>query len=260
MIVLKLGGNALSKTEDLSWISMLKERLDLGEKFVLIHGGGPQIDQELHYHSIEKSFIEGFRYTDKKTYEIVEMVLAGAVQQGLIRLFRSFDIKAVGITGNDGATMQASRKMLPSGADLGQVGEIEKVDIRLISLLLDQGYLPVISPVSGDAAGVGFNINADLAAAAISGALSAKAAVFMTDVAGIFRNYPDESSLIDEITISELSSMVGVFSGGMLPKVEAVQRAIESGAERAHVIDGRDGRALTALLKGEKIGTTVKRG
>lgn len=260
MIVLKLGGNALSKTADLSWISMLKERLDRGEKFVLIHGGGPQIDHELQIHSIEKTFIEGYRFTDEKTYGIVEMVLAGSVQQGLIRLFKSFGISAVGITGNDGATLQARKKVLASGVELGQVGEIEKVDTRLITLLLDQDYVPLLSPVSSDTDGRGFNINADLAAAAIAGALSAKAVIFMTDVAGIFRNYPDESSLIEEISISELSGMEGVFSGGMLPKVEAVQGAIESGAERAHVIDGRDGSALIALLQGEKIGTTVRRG
>lgn len=260
MIVIKLGGNALSKAEDLSWISILAAKIQEGEKFVIVHGGGPQIDQELEIHGIEKKFIDGFRFTDPKTFDVVEMVLSGSVQQRLIRLLRSYGMRAVGVSGNDGALFTAKKKFLANGEDLGQVGDIEEVDPSLISLVLDGGFLPVITPVSSDNKGVGFNVNADIAAASLAGALSADAAIFMTDVAGIFRDYPDPGSLIEEISLSELSALHGIFSGGMLPKVEAVQKAINSGSRRAHVIDGRDGRAITALLEGSKVGTVVTGG
>ena len=260
MIVIKLGGNALSKAHDLTWVSTLKARIERGEKFIIVHGGGPQIDDELGVHNIEKKFIDGFRYTDEKTFEIVEMVLAGSVQQQLVRLLRSFGMRAVGIAGNDGALLTAVKKLTSDGTDLGQVGEIESVDTRLLSLLLSEGFIPVVTPVSGDAKGNGFNVNADIAAAAIAGALSADAAIFMTDVAGIYRHFPDQSSLIDEISLAELSDLHGTLSGGMLPKVEAVKKAIESGASCAYVIDGRDGKALSALLDGSKVGTKVIRG
>ena len=169
MIVVKLGGNALSKAQDLTWVSTLKARVERGEKFIIVHGGGPQIDVELGVHNIEKKFIDGFRYTDEKTFEIVEMVLAGSVQQRLVRLLRSFGIRAVGITGNDGAILTAVKKLTSDGSDLGQVGEIESVDTRLLTLLLSEGFIPVVTPVSGDAIGNGFNVNADIAAAAIAG-------------------------------------------------------------------------------------------
>lgn len=260
MIVIKLGGNALSKAQDLSWVPALKKRIESGEKFVIVHGGGPQIDQELEFHGIEKKFIEGFRFTDASTFDIVEMVLAGSVQQRLVRLLRSFGVNAVGITGSDGWLLTAKKKELESGEDLGQVGEIAEVNTRLISQLLDGGYLPIITPVSSDLEGRGFNVNADIAAAAIAGGISASAVIFMTDVAGIFRNFPDPSSIIESISITELAGLHSHFSGGMLPKVEAVHKAIEAGAERAHVIDGRDGSALSQLLEGAKTGTAVFRG
>lgn len=260
MIVVKVGGNALANVSDLGWIQVMAEAMSAGEKFVLVHGGGPQIDSELALHGVTRRFVDGLRYTDEQTYAVVEMVLAGSVQQQLVRILRSHGLSAVGITGNDGGLITATQRKSASGEDLGQVGSPTAIEPRVITTLVDAGFLPVVSPTSGNDEGVGLNVNADLAAGALAGALKAERVVFMTDVEGIYRDYSDRETLISQITLDDLKKMKESFSGGMIPKVEAVAAAVSAGAREANVIDGRSGEAFTRLLAGESVGTLVTRG
>ena len=257
MIVIKLGGNALAATTDQGWLEAISSAHKAGTKMALVHGGGPQIDQEFAIHSLPKVVVGGYRVTDVKAFEVVEMVLAGKVQQGLVRMLRSQSIPAVGVTGSDGGLFLAKKKYAPDGSDLGQVGEIEEVDPRLIISLIQSGVLPVISSTSSDHEGNGFNVNADLAAGALSGALKVDRVIFMTDVPGIFRHYPHPETLIPHATLDEMKRLLPSLSEGMVPKVEAVIHALESGAKRVNVIDGRDGGALSTLLNGRSCGTEI---
>ena len=258
MKVIKLGGNALASANGMGWLESIVSAYSHDHEIVLVHGGGPQIDEEFRIHQLPKNVVAGYRVTDSKSFDVVEMVLAGKVQQSLVRSMRSLSLPAVGITGNDGGLFEARRKSAPDGTDLGQVGEVVRVDVRVITSLLDAGFLPVVSPVSSDRAGSGFNVNADLAAGALAGALNADDAIFMTDVPGIYRKYPDPASLIMATNLHEMKTLLPSLSEGMVPKAEAVILALESGAKRAHVIDGRDGRALDALLAGSLVGTVIE--
>lgn len=260
MIVIKLGGNALAAAADSGWFSALVEAYREEKKIVLVHGGGPQIDSELTLHDIPKVVVDGFRVTSAEAFEIVEMVLAGQVQQKIVRSLKGAGIPAVGITGSDGGLFDVRKKLSKDGDDLGKVGEVSRVDPKIIETLWNGGFLPVLSPVSSDTHGEGYNVNADLAAGALSGALKVERAIFMTDVKGIYRNYPDEATLIKKTTLTELSAMMHTFSAGMLPKAQAVMLALESGARTAYVIDGRDGIALSELLSGQAVGTEVVHG
>jgi acetylglutamate kinase len=260
MILIKLGGNALAAATGLGWLDAIASARSKGLKLILVHGGGPQIDVEFDIRKMPKVVIGGYRVTDETAFGIVEMVLAGQVQQSLVRALRSRSIPAVGITGSDGGLFEVNKKYASDGADLGQVGEVKKIDPSLIKLLMEAGYLPIVSPVSSDGLGVGFNVNADLAAGALAGALHVERAVFMTDVPGIYRNYPDKASLIASTTLSEMKELLPSLSAGMVPKVESVIHALESGAKKANVIDGRDGEALQALLSGEACGTEIIHG
>lgn len=259
MILIKLGGNALASSTGSGWLDAIESAHRAGRPLVLVHGGGPQIDEEFRIHSIPRIVIGGYRATDAAAFDIVEMVLAGKVQQGLVRMLRSRSIPAVGVTGSDGGLFVAKRRNASDGSDLGQVGEVELVDPRLVESLMRLGYLPVVTPISSDRAGIGFNVNADLAAGALAGALQVERVIFMTDVAGIFRDYPNPESLISRTSLNELELLMPSLSEGMVPKVESVIHALESGARVAHVIDGRDGAALSALLAGEQTGTEIFR-
>ena len=260
MIVIKLGGNALAASGNNDWIEAISRTFNSGRKIILVHGGGPQIDEELAIHGRSKSVVDGYRVTDEGAFEIVEMVLAGRVQQSLVRMLRGAELPAVGVTGSDGALFDVVKKNAPSGADLGQVGEITNVNTHLVETLLAKGFLPVVSSVSSDQQGVGFNVNADLAAGALAGAFKAEQVIFLTDVPGIYRNYPQEDSLIARISLMELQELLPSLATGMIPKVEAVIAALESGARSAYVIDGRDGVALSHLLAGRVVGTEVVHG
>ena len=260
MIVIKLGGNALAASSSNDWVEPIGQAFNRDPNLIIVHGGGPQIDEELQIHGKSKLVIDGYRVTDANSFEIVEMVLAGKVQQSLVRLLRAAKLPAVGITGSDGALFDVVKRHSPSGSDLGQVGEVVGVNKGILAALLEKGFLPVVSSVSSDEDGLGFNVNADLAAGALAGAFTAERAIFMTDVPGIYRNYPDPDSLISQITLSELRELLPRLATGMIPKVEAVITALELGAKRASVIDGRDGRALSTLLAGGKAGTEVSHG
>ena len=257
MLVIKFGGHAMTDTSG-TFAEVIKCSLDK-EPCVIVHGGGPQIDAALKTHQLDSTFVGGFRVTTPEIFAIVQQVLSGTVLREVVGHLRAHDVPAVGISGRDGGTLQASiLKTLVDGttADLGRVGEVERVDTALLKSLLDSGFTPVVSPIAVEFDGAvevpqhGLNVNADLAAAAIAGALDATSLIFMTDVPGIYRNWPDRDSLINEISAAELEKIKSEFDGGMAPKVKASLDAIAKGAKVVRIIDGRDPKALDEALSG----------
>ncbi len=245
MIVIKFGGHAMGQNSA-DWMRELALRFKAGERFVIVHGGGPQIDQQLKIRNIEKKMINGFRYTDSETMKVVEMVLTGTVLRSVVRSLIKAGLPAVGITGSDTGLLEVDYK---DKEKLGLVGVVNKVNPKLLHDLLDMGYLPVIAPVANDSNGTALNINADLAAGAIAGALRATQMLFLTDVPGIYANWPDQSSLIQSIGVQQLKDIT--FTEGMVPKVEAAINAIESGALSSRVIDGNSIESFVSALNGE---------
>lgn len=250
MIVIKFGGHAMDSNP--VWMDEIAKRWSDGEQFVIVHGGGPQIDQQLKIEGVESEFKDGFRVTTPAVMKVVEAVLTGSVLRSVVRSLQRVGLPAVGIAGSDGGLLNVTLKR--EGA-LGLVGEVDSVNPRILKTLLEDRFLPVVAPVSNSVAGSALNVNADLAAGAIAGALRAKEVLFMTDVPGIYRNWPDQSSLLDEVSVKELYSMA--FEGGMAPKVAAVINAITSGAKSARVIDGKSLVAFKDALSG-KGGTWVR--
>lgn len=263
MIVIKFGGHAMTDTEGL-FAKAVQGALDLGEECIIVHGGGPQIDAALKKERIEPEFKGGFRVTTAEVYEVVQRVLSGQVLRSVVAQLRHAGINAVGLTGRDGGMLIAKKQtQLVNGAraDLGQVGEVVRVDTAVLESLVDSGFLPVVSPLAseGDVTHEnsleGLNVNADLAAAAIAGAMEASTLIFMTDVPGIYKNWPDTSSLISIIHADELEAIKHEFTEGMAPKVSACLNAIKSGARSVRVIDGTNPESFALALRG--IGGTL---
>ena len=257
-VVVKDGGNAMINDtlkqqvmEDvvLLWL--------IGVKIVLVHGGGPEISDHMKKVGKEAVFVDGLRVTDKETMEIVQMVLAGKVNKGLVNLLEMKGGKAIGLSGLDGHMIKAKSK----NEKLGFVGEITHVDTRPIEDILEKGYIPVISTVGCDDEGNAYNINGDTAAAKIAGALGAERLIMMTDIDGILMDKNDPSTLIHEITIAESKKLYddGIISGGMLPKVECCVNAIRGGVKNVIIMDGRVPHSiLMELLTDEGAGTLFK--
>lgn len=257
-VVVKYGGNAMINDtlkqqvmEDvvLLWL--------IGVKIVLVHGGGPEISDHMKKVGKEAVFVDGLRVTDKETMEIVQMVLAGKVNKGLVNLLEMKGGKAIGLSGLDGHMIKAKSK----NEKLGFVGEITHVDTLPIEDILEKGYIPVISTVGCDDEGNAYNINGDTAAAKIAGALGAERLIMMTDIDGILMDKNDPSTLIHEITIAESKKLYddGIISGGMLPKVECCVNAIRGGVKNVIIMDGRVPHSiLMELLTDEGAGTLFK--
>jgi acetylglutamate kinase len=253
-IVVKYGGAAMvneslrsAVAEDLVLMSCV------GIRVVLVHGGGPEIDAMLRRLGKEPVFIQGLRYTDEETMEVVQMVLAGKVNKDLVGLIQRAGGKALGLCGLDGGLLAAERHGVGAGgADLGLVGEIREVRVDVLRAALDGGFTPVVATV---AAGMGgdaksYNVNADTAAAEIAVALGAEKLVLLTDVPGLLRDLKDEGTLIDELPRSGIAELkkAGVLSKGMIPKVECCAKAVDGGVGRAHIIDGRVPHSLLVEL------------
>lgn len=250
MIVIKFGGHAMGDNPE--WMREISTKWHAGERFVIVHGGGPQIDKQLKKEGIASEFVGGFRVTTPEVMKVVEAVLSGTVLRSVVRSLQSVGLPAVGITGSDGGLLSVGLK--DDGA-LGLVGEVRSVNPKILDTLMEADYLPVIAPVSTSPEGVTLNINADLAAGAIAGSLNADEMLFMTDVPGIYRNWPDKESLIEEISIAELAKLR--FSDGMAPKVSAAIHAVKSGSRSARIIDGVSLRAFQEALNGRG-GTWVR--
>lgn len=232
----------------------IADAISQGVEIVIVHGGGPQIGAALESAGITTEFIGGFRVTTPEVFEIVERVLAKEIGPAVAQSLCSHGIKAVAISGRDSKTLIAEKLTTlvdGSNADLGLVGTVIEVNPEKIQTLVTQGSVPVISPVATDALGThGFNVNADIAAAAIAGALEAQWLIIMTDVEGIYRNWPDKESLISEISVEELQGIKSTFTDGMAPKVQSCLDAIGAGAHAVRIIDGRNPQALKSALLG----------
>lgn len=263
MIVIKYGGHAMDDENGL-FARAVAEVINSGEQCVIVHGGGPQINLALESAGIQSEFRGGFRSTSPQAFAIIQSVLSGDVLRALVGQLREVGINAVGLTGRDGGLIVAEKltELLDgTQVDLGQVGVVVRVDSTILHTLLDDGFVPIITPiaVSGnlvdELSTIGLNVNADLAAAAIAGEMKADSLLFLTDVAGIYRNWPDASSIISSITATELFNMRSEFDGGMAPKVQACLSAISSGAKSVRVIDGTNAESFGLALRG--IGGTL---
>ena len=257
IVVVKYGGNAMVDEQLKAQVMEDMVLLHLiGVKVVLVHGGGPEITNMLNRVGKKTEFVNGLRVTDKESMEIVQMVLSGKINKGLVTLLEACGGKAMGISGVDGHMIDAS----PKDPDLGFVGKINSVNIQPIADLLEKGYIPVVSTIGCDAEGNTYNINADTAAAWIAGQLQAECLISMTDIAGVLRDKDDPSSLIPAITVSEATELFrqNVISGGMIPKVDCCIEAILRGVKKVFIMDGRVPHSiLIETLTDEGSGTMV---
>ena len=258
-IVIKYGGNAMINEElKQAVMSDIVLMQLIGVNVVLVHGGGPEISAMLKKTGKESRFVNGLRYTDEETMDIVQMVLAGKVSKDLVQLLQRNSGRAVGLCGMDGGMLRAEK--MTASEDLGYVGEIIDVNTQVIEDAMDKGYIPVISTVASGVDGHAYNINADIAAAHIAAKLNAKKLILMTDVRGLLRDRDDESTLIPVVNVSSVPKLQhdGIISGGMIPKIQCCVEAVRSGVKRAHIIDGRIAHSiLIELLTDEGIGTML---
>ena len=259
IVVVKYGGNAMTNDElkdavmsDIVLLSLV------GIKVVLVHGGGPEINDMLKRLNIESKFINGLRYTDAETIDVVKMVLSGKVNKELVQLLAHHKGNAVGLCGIDGRMLMAERKYGENGEDLGYVGDIVKVHTKPITDALANGNIPVIATVATDKKGNTYNVNADTAAARIAAELKAENLILLTDIAGLLRDKDDPSTLIPSLNISEVPFMKrqGIISGGMIPKIDCCVEAIRRGVKKTAIIDGRVPHSiLIEILTNDGIGT-----
>ncbi|MBQ1962337.1 MAG: acetylglutamate kinase [Clostridia bacterium] len=257
IVVVKYGGNAMVNEqlkqqvmEDIALLWLI------GVKVVLVHGGGPEINELMNKLGKKAEFVDGLRVTDKETVDIVQMVLAGKVNKTLVNLIEMKGGKAMGISGMDGRLIESKIK----DERLGYVGEITKIHITPVLDLLEKGYIPVISTVGCDSEGNAYNINGDTAAAHIAGALGAERLIMMTDIAGILLDKDDPDTLIAQLSVSEAKKLYsnGVISGGMIPKVDCCIEALEHGVKNVIIMDGRVPHSiLMEILTDEGAGTMV---
>ncbi|KUO77909.1 MAG: acetylglutamate kinase [Desulfosporosinus sp. BRH_c37] len=258
-VVIKYGGHAMIdpslKESVIMDVLLLRS---VGIRPVLVHGGGPEINAMLKKMGIESQFVRGLRVTDSQTMEIAQMVLLGKLNTEIVSLLNRFGGKGVGLSGKDAQLLVAVKKpmLMPNSqgemenVDLGYVGEIQSVSPEILETLLEQGYIPVISPVASGGDGETYNVNADTAAGKIAEALHADKLLLLTDVSGILRDVTDSDSLISTISRGEVDQLVsqGILTGGMLPKVECAVSALEGGVGSVHILDGRQSHAILLEL------------
>lgn len=264
-IVIKYGGNAMTdvKLQEAFAHDVVLLKL-VGMNPVVVHGGGPQIDEALERVGKKSQFIQGMRVTDEETMEVVEWVLAGEVQGDLVMLINRFGGQAVGLTGKDGGLIRARRLKMPDRDDptkfhdVGQVGEIDSINPAVVKALQDDAFIPVISPIGFGEDGLSYNINADVVAGKIAEILKAEKLVMLTNTPGVL----DKSGkLLTGLTSREIDDLFadGTISGGMLPKISSALEAAKSGVNAVHIIDGRvDHCLLLEILTAQGVGTMIK--
>ena len=268
-IVIKYGGNAMIneelKQKVMEDVSLLKY---VGMRPVIVHGGGPDITQFLKKVGKQSAFVSGLRVTDEETVEIAEMVLDGKVNSDIVNMLNCRGVKAVGLSGKDAGLIKASKKLATvydeagkqANVDIGYVGQVAAIDTSILDTLLDNGYIPVIAPIGVGDDGESYNINADYVAAEIAGALKAEKLLLLTDTEGVYKDFEDKDTFISTLTVAEAKDYIktGIISGGMIPKIEACLKSIESGTNKVHIIDGRQPHSIVLeLLTSSGIGTQV---
>lgn len=261
-IVVKYGGNSMIN-EGLKE-SVINDLILLGcvgIKLVVVHGGGPEINNFLAKVGKKSEFINGLRVTDEETMEIVQMVLSGKINKEIVALFDKNGGKAIGLSGIDAGLLKAKQKLQQGGAEVGYVGEITTVDESVLINFLKDGYIPVVSTVAlGEEDYKAYNINSDYAASIIASKLKAEKLILLTNVPGILRDVEDETSLLSQLKINDIDTLKkeGIINGGMIPKVQCCKQAVENGVKRAHIIDGRVPHSvLLEIFSDEGIGTMI---
>ena len=260
-VIIKYGGNAMISEElrraVISDIILLRL---VGIHVVVVHGGGPEISELLKKTGKESRFVNGLRYTDEETMEVVQMVLCGKVNKNLVSTLNRAGGQAVGLCGLDGGMLKAVRRQA-DGVDYGLVGDVTEVNPKVILDAIHDGFIPVVSTVAqGTDAETSYNVNADTAAAKIAVALGAEKLILLTDVRGLLRDKDDESTLISQVRLAEVPGLVeeGVVSGGMIPKVDCCVEAAANGVRRTHILDGRIPHSiLIEVLSHAGIGTMI---
>lgn len=266
--VVKYGGNAMTdaglKKQVIQQICLLQ---NFGYNVVIAHGGGPFIKQALLQAKIESEFIDGHRVTTPEALEHVETALKGQVNGSLVKLVNQLGYKAVGLSGKDGKIATAVKrihKKLVDGHveehDLGRVGDVVSIDTDLLQLLLEHGYLPVMACLAADVDSNEYNVNADMFAGHLAGALQAEKFIVLTDVDGLMRDKDDPATLISDLRVSEIGTLreEGVILGGMIPKIEACEIALKNGAGSAVILNGTVPEQLEAVGRRRSVGTTIK--
>ncbi|MEV4515938.1 acetylglutamate kinase [Dactylosporangium sp. NPDC049525] len=261
-IVIKYGGNAMLDNElKRAFAADMVFLRHVGIKPVVVHGGGPQISAMLKRLGIASEFKGGLRVTTAETADVVRMVLVGQVGRELVGLINEHGPHAVGMSGEDAGLFTAVRRPAiidGSPVDIGQVGDVEHVNISAVADLIAAGRIPVVSTVAPDVDGVLHNLNADTAAGALAIALKARKLVVLTDVEGLYARYPDPDSLISQLTTDQLADLLPTLESGMVPKMEACLRAVKGGVPAAHVVDGRVPHSLLLeVFTSEGFGTMV---
>ena len=261
IVVVKYGGSAMLdeelKANVIKDVVLLKL---IGFKPIIVHGGGKEISRWVNKVGMEPHFVNGLRVTDKDTMEIAEMVLA-KVNKELVTLVESLGVQAVGISGKDGGLLQCHKK-LSKGEDILFVGDIEKVNQKVLQYLLEKDFLPIVFPIGFDTNFDSYNINADDAACAIAEAVHAEKLVFLSDIEGVYKDKDDPSSLISELHVHEAEKLIsdGYVGGGMIPKLQNCIDAIEEGVNRVHILDGRIPHSLLLeIFTNKGIGTAILR-
>ncbi|MBE7088250.1 MAG: acetylglutamate kinase [Clostridiales bacterium] len=255
ILVVKYGGNAMIDENIKS--SVMRDLVvlqNLGIKVVLVHGGGPEISETIKAMGMQTKFVNGLRYTDAETAQVVRMVLAGKVNKSLVDSIERNEGKAIGICGQDGHMIKCEKQ----DEALGFVGKIVAIDVKIVSDILSMGYIPVISTVGYDDEGNVYNVNADTAASAIAGGLDAESLILMSDIKGLLEDCSNEDSLIRKVQISEIPGLIkqGIISGGMIPKIECCKDAIRRGVKKVFITDGRVYHSiLIEILSDEGSGT-----
>ena len=265
-IVIKYGGSAMvnpvAREQFIQDVVLMKY---VGINPVIVHGGGPEINEMLQKIGKESKFIDGNRVTDEETVEIVEMVLSGKVNKGIVADINKYGGKAAGLSGKDGNMVFVEKKFAEVDGekiDIGFVGEIKEINTEVIKLLEPNDVIPVISSIGVDKNGQTYNINADYVAGAIAGKLQADRLVFLTDVDGILLDYNNKQTLIDEIDVKKVNDLIEreIISGGMLPKVTTCLDAIENGVENVVILNGKlEHSLLLELFTEEGAGTLIKK-
>lgn len=259
VVVVKLGGESL---DDAALATQVAEDIALlalvGVRVVVVHGGGPQISRAMEQRGLQPRFLGGLRVTDDASMELVQQVLIGEINSGLVRRLNAAGIAAVGMSGIDANTMVAEKVAGPSGEDLGRVGRVASIDPSYLQAVLAGGFTPVVASIAPTADGLALNVNADAAAASVASALGAEKLVYVTNVEGLYRDLGDSDSLVSELKMDDLAALAPSLSSGMRPKAESALSALAHGVAKVHILDGRVEHALLLeIFTPEGIGTQV---